>query len=73
VRYSDGRYTPESDRLLRCRETTLRAISDILRCGKVGLIPGEIRLRGVFDPGVDLSTERNEIDWLGQKRLSTAF
>jgi len=28
VRYSDGRYTPESDRLLRCRETTLRANRD---------------------------------------------
>ena len=28
-----GRYTPESYRLLRCREMSLWAISDILHCG----------------------------------------
>jgi hypothetical protein len=31
---SDGCCTPESDRLLRCREMTQWAISDILRCRK---------------------------------------
>jgi hypothetical protein len=29
-----GRCSPESNRLLRCREMTLRANSDILHCGK---------------------------------------
>jgi hypothetical protein len=33
-----GRYTPNNDRLLRCREMSLWAISDISHCGKLPAI-----------------------------------
>src|SRR5580704_17840390 len=31
----DDRFTPESERLMRCREMTLWATSDILHCSKI--------------------------------------
>ena len=39
----NGRYTPESDRLLRCRKMSLRARSDILHCRRTALFDHPVR------------------------------
>ena len=70
--FFDVRFTPESDRLLRRREMTLSANTDQRAAQQFQVGLDWLGSRGAFDPRVDLSAERPEVDWLAQERLGSA-
>src|SRR5208282_3879691 len=53
----------------RCKRTfaTVSATSRLMHCGKIGM------LCGAFNAHIDFATERPEVDWFGQQRLSTVL